>query len=92
MIKLIWNTFKHSPSVFSIALLMAGSAIAAETPLQNLGTDESPVNQNLTQGSIEIAQNFDTRLMPMDDPSLRPVGVSDLENGEYMDQVTSVTQ
>ena len=92
MIKLIWNTFKHSPSVFSIALLMAGSAIAAETPLQNLGTDESPVNQNLTQGSIEIAQNFDTRLMPMDDPSLTPVGVSDLENGEYMDQVTSVTQ
>ncbi|OZH53252.1 membrane protein [Hydrocoleum sp. CS-953] len=92
MKKLIWNTFKHSPSVFSVALLMAGSAIAAETPLQNVGTDEGSVNQNLAQGPIEIAQAFDSRPMPMDDPSLAPVGVSDLDNGEYMDQVTSVTQ
>ncbi len=92
MKKLIWNTFKHSPSVFSVALLMAGSAIAAETPLQNLGSDEGSVNQNLAQGPIEIAQVFDSRPMPMDDPSLAPVGVSDLEDGEYMDQVTSVTQ
>ncbi|MGD1699944.1 iron uptake porin [Dapis sp. BLCC M229] len=92
MTKLIWNTFKHSPSVLSVALLMAGSAIAAETPLQNLGSDDSSVNQNLVQGTIEIAQVFDSRPMPMDDPSLAPVGVSDLEDGEYMDQVTSVTQ
>ncbi len=92
MKKLIWNTFKHSPSVFSVALLMAGSAIAAETPLQNLGNDEGSVNQNLAQGGFEIAQVFDSRPMPMDDPSLAPVGVSDLEDGEYMDQVTSVTQ
>ncbi|NES05693.1 MAG: iron uptake porin [Okeania sp. SIO2F4] len=92
MTKLIWNTFKHSPGVLSVALLMAGSAIAAETPLQNLGSDEGSVNQNLAQGPIEIAQVFDSRPMPMDDPSLAPVGVSDLEDGEYMDQVTSVTQ
>ena len=92
MKKLIWNTFKHGPSVFSVALLMAGSAIAAEAPLQNLGSDEGSVNQNLAQGPIEIAQVFDSRPMPMDDPSLTPVGVSDLEDGEYMDQVTSVTQ
>ncbi|MEM1170081.1 MAG: iron uptake porin [Cyanobacteria bacterium P01_H01_bin.35] len=92
MKKLIWNTFKHSPSVLSVALLMAGSAIAAETPLQNVGSDEGSVNQNLAQGKIEIAQAFDSRPMPMDDPSLAPVGVSDLDDGEYMDQVTSVTQ
>ncbi|MGD1804809.1 iron uptake porin [Dapis sp. BLCC M126] len=92
MKKLIWNTLKHSPSVLSVALLMAGSAIAAETPLQNLGSDEGSLNQNLAQDPIEIAQAFDSRPMPMDDPSLAPVGVSDLDNGEYMDQVTSVTQ
>lgn len=92
MTKLIWNTFKHSPSVLSALLLMAGSAISAEAPLRNLGSDEGSLNQNLTEGTIEIAQAFDSRPMPMDDPSLTPVGVSDLEDGEYMDQVTSVTQ
>ena len=71
---------------------MVGSAIAAEAPLQNLGSDEDSVNQNLAQGTIEISQVVDSRPMPMDDPSLTPVGVSDLEDGEYMDQVTSVTQ
>ena len=94
MKKLIWNTFKHSPGVFSVALLMAGSAIATETSPKN---GES-LNQNLLQANttisspLEIAQVFDSRPMPMDDPSLAPVGVSDLEDGEYMDQVTSVTQ
>ena len=92
MTKLIWNTFKHSPSVFSLALLMVGSAIATEAPLQNLGSDEGSANQNLAQGTIEISQVIDSRPMPMDDPSLAPVGVSDLADGEYMDQVTSVTQ
>ncbi|MDE5113829.1 MAG: iron uptake porin, partial [Trichodesmium sp. St15_bin1_1] len=92
MTKLIWNTFKHSPSVLSALLLMAGSAISAEAPLRNLGSDEGSLNQNLTEGTIEIAQAFNSRPMPMDDPSLTPVGVSDLEDGEYMDQVTSVTQ
>jgi len=94
MTKLIWNTFKHSPSVLSVALLIAGSAIATETSPKN---GES-LNQNLLQADttishpLEIAQVFDSRPMPMDDPSLSPVGVSDLEDGEYMDQVTSVTQ
>ncbi|NEQ39419.1 MAG: iron uptake porin [Okeania sp. SIO3I5] len=94
MKKLIWNTFKHSPGVFSVALLMAGSAIATETSPKN---GES-LNQNLLQANttisspLEIAQVFDSRPMPMDDPSLTPVGFSDLEDGEYMDQVTSVTQ
>ncbi|MDY7004885.1 MAG: iron uptake porin [Cyanobacteriota bacterium] len=98
MTKLIWKTLKHSPSVFSAALLlMAGSAIAAETSLQTLGSGENSVNQNLGQGAIEKASSFeiaqiDIRSMPMDDPSLAPVAVSDLEDGESLDQVTSVTQ
>lgn len=91
MTKIIWNTLKQSPSVFSVALLMAGSAIAAEAPFQNQGTGENSVTQNLVQDT-QIAQIVDTRPMPMDDPSLEPVGVSDLEDGESMDQVTSVTQ
>ena len=96
MTRLIWKTLKHSPSVFSAALLMAGSAIAAEAPLQNLGSGENSVNQNLGQNienssSFEIAQ-IDIRSMPMDDPSLAPVAVSDLEDGDSLDQVTSVTQ
>ncbi|NEO52326.1 MAG: iron uptake porin [Okeania sp. SIO3B5] len=97
MTRLIWKTLKHSPSVFSAALLMAGSAIAAEAPLQTLGSGENSVNQNLAQGAIENASSFeiaqiDTRSMPMDDPSLAPVAVSDLEEGDSLDQVTSVTQ
>ena len=98
MTRLIWKTLKHSPSVFSAALLlMAGSAIAAEAPLQTLGSGENSVNQNLGQGAMENASSFeiaqiDVRSMPMDDPSLAPVAVSDLEDGESLDQVTSVTQ
>ncbi|GGA44549.1 iron uptake porin [Okeania sp. KiyG1] len=97
MTRLIWKTLKHSPSVLSAALLMAGSAIAAEAPLQTLGSGENSVNQNLAQGTIENPSSFeiaqiDIRSMPMDDPSLAPVGVSDLEDGESLDQVTSVTQ
>ncbi|NEP77126.1 MAG: iron uptake porin [Okeania sp. SIO3B3] len=97
MTKLIWKTLKYSPSVFSAALLMAGSAIAAEAPLQTLGSGENSVNQNLAQGAIENASSFeiaqiDIRSMPMDDPSLAPVAVSDLEDGDSLDQVTSVTQ
>ncbi|NEP71387.1 MAG: iron uptake porin [Okeania sp. SIO2G4] len=97
MTRLIWKTLKHSPSVFSVALLMAGSAIAAEAPPQTLGSGENSVNQNLAQSTIENASFFeiaqiDIRSMPMDDPSLAPVAVSDLENGDSLDQVTSVTQ
>ncbi|MGB3510579.1 MAG: iron uptake porin, partial [Microcoleaceae cyanobacterium] len=98
MTKILWNTLKQSPSVLSVALLMAGSAIAAEAPLKNRGIGNESVTQNLLQddrgntSSFEIAQIVDTRPMPMDDPSLTPVGVSDLEDGESMDQVTSVTQ
>ncbi len=94
MKKLIWNTLKHSPSVFSVALLMAGSAIATETSPQNgESLDRDLLQANTTISSpLEIAQVFDSRPMPMDDPSLAPVGVSDLDSGEYMDQVTSVTQ
>lgn len=95
--KIIWNTLKQSPSVLSVALLMAGSAIAAEAPVQNLESRRESVSENLLPESLaqtsrlEIAQ-VDIRPMPMDDPSLAPVGVSDLEDGESMDQVTSVTQ
>ncbi|NES67078.1 MAG: iron uptake porin [Okeania sp. SIO2D1] len=97
MTRLIWKTLKYSPSVFSAALLMAGSAIAAEAPLQTLGSGENSANQNLAQNTIENPSSFeiaqiDIRSMPMDDPSLAPVGVSDLEDGESLDQVTSVTQ
>ncbi|NES74961.1 MULTISPECIES: iron uptake porin [unclassified Okeania] len=97
MTRLIWKTLKHSPSVFSAALLMAGSAIAAEAPPQTLGSGENSVNQNLAQSTIENASSFeiaqiDIRSMPMDDPSLAPVAVSDLEDGDSLDQVTSVTQ
>lgn len=89
MTRLIWKTLKHSPSVLSAALLMAGSAIAAEAPLQTLGSGENSVNQNLAQGTIENPSSFeiaqiDIRSMPMDDPSLAPVGVSDLEDGESL--------
>ena len=92
MTKLIWNTFKHSPSIFSVALLMVGAAIAAEAPLQNLGSDEGSINQNLAQDTIEISQVVGSRAMPMYDPSLVPVRVSNLADGKYMGQVTSVTQ
>ena len=92
MKKLIWNTFRHSPSILSVALLMVGSAIAAEAPLQNLGSDEGSVNQNLAQDTIEISQVVGSRTMPMYDPSLVPVRVSNLADGKYMGQVTSVTQ
>ncbi|NEQ73507.1 MAG: iron uptake porin [Okeania sp. SIO2C9] len=97
MTRLIWKTLKYSPSVFSAALLMAGSAIAAEAPLQTLGSGENSANQNLAQSTIENPSSFeiaqiDIRSMPMDDPSLAPVAVSDLEDGDSLDQVTSVTQ
>ena len=55
MTKFIWNTLKHIPSVFSVALLMPVSAIAAEAPLQNLESDKDYVNQSLSQGKIKIA-------------------------------------
>ncbi len=98
MTKIIWNTLKQCPSIVSVTLLMAGTAIATETSPLNLGTGEEPLNQNLLPDNkaisspLEVAQFFDGRSMPMDDPSLAPVGVADLEDGESMEQVTSVTQ
>ena len=97
--KIIWNSLKQCPSLLSVALLMAGSAIATEASTQN----GEALNQSLHQDNkaisfpLEIAQ---MRPMPMDDPSLAPVGASEMEaigvsaldDGEYMDQVTSVTQ
>ncbi|MGK7920905.1 MAG: iron uptake porin, partial [Trichodesmium sp.] len=97
--KIIWKSLKQCPSVFSVALLMAGSAIATEAAAQN----GEALNQSLYQDNtaisfpVEIAQ---MRAMPMDDPSLgslggeeiEPVGVSQLEDMGSMDQVTSVTQ
>jgi hypothetical protein len=84
MTNILWNALKNSPGAVSVAaLLMASPALANQATTNTSGEGLIIAQVNLPDTSSNL---------PLPDPSLDTIGVSSLEEGQSMEQVTSVSQ